>query len=251
MGKITAEENLLFHADKIIDICNSGKSKLKLFDGFVPIIPELYEDEDIIFTDVTPKALDSVANISVLRLGKPDGKTQAERGWQFHKVRKITTKELRKKTGIFSVEPYELDVAFESFPKVQDAFFVFRNQKIRVLDIPNYVCDPSMKQEIITTASITLGVQFNLENTPYVYLKPYNSEIGFSIWINDLAQVKELFTLREIPDGYKRRAALRHWVAKHLRRKPSKPDETVEVKRHLRGKESFEWFGIKGTIYVN
>lgn len=251
MGKITPEENLLFHADKIIDICNSGQSKLKSFDGFVPIIPELYDEEDIIFFDTTPKALNSVANISVLRLGIPDGKTQAQRKWQFHKVKKITTKELRKKTGIFAVEPYELDVAFESFPKVQDSFFVFRNGKIKVLDIPNYECTPQMKHEIATTASITLGVQFNLENAPYIYLKPENSNIGFSIWINDLAQVKELFTLREIPDGYKRRAALKHWVAKHLRRKSSKPDETVEVRRHLRGKESFEWFGMRGTIFVN
>lgn len=96
-----------------------------------------------------------------------------------------------------------------------------------------------------------LGVQFNLENQCHVYLKPEGASIGFNYPLNNLQQLKELFSLRDIPDGYKRRTSLRHGVAKHMRHKPSNQDELVEVRKHLGGREKFDWFGIKGEIFVN
>ena len=247
------EDVLLWQTDKIFDLCRNRKD-MKKYDGFVPIIPEIYgtaaDTDDIgIFMDVTPDALNGPVNCAALRLGIDDGKTSASKGWQCHLVREISTKELRKRAGIFSPKPFSLDVAYEHWLKGADDFFTFRKGTPTVLDIPNYVTDGYMKVEIQTTISCVLGCQFLLENMPHVYLRLDDCDVGFNLPICDLSEVKSLFSLRDIPDGYKRRAALRHWVASHLRRKPSKPDEKTTVKKHLRGKEDFEWFGISGTIY--
>ena len=244
-----SEEQLLYYADSIFDLCKSSEQKVRRFDGFVPIIPEMYDDEEIFFSDATPDALDCDAYVSVLHLGNAGGRTKEQRQWQFHKFRKISAKELRKRTGLFAINPYCYETAYESLQKVQYDYFTFRNERIVHIENPNFPYTQFSRKEIERSAQLSLGVQFYIENTPHVYLKPENSDIGFTYPISDLSQLKELFSLRDIQDGYKRRAALKHWVAKHLRHKRRNPDETVEIKRYLRGKETFKWFGITGTIF--
>lgn len=56
--------------------------------------------------------------------------------------------------------------------------------------------------------------------------------------------VKDLFRLRDMPEGRSRRAALRHWVSSHWRKKHSDPKAEVEVRRHFRGVERFNWNGL-------
>lgn len=246
------EEQLLWAADQMFDICKSADKKISIFDGFLPLLDGLSgfsDDDKIFFTDVEPNALDFDANISVFGPGFPD-LCGAKKEWQFHRVRKISTKELRKRAGIFTPNPYSLEIAFENHRKIENAFFTFRNGKPVVLDIPNTICDQKTKEEIKTTAQMTLAAQFILENTPHVYLKPEGSQIGFTYPLSSLSQVKELFSLRDIPDGYKRRAALKHWVVKHQRRNAHRPEDKIDVKKHLRGKEHFTWFGMEGAIFV-
>lgn len=244
------EEKLLYYSDKIIDMCS--RKNMKIFDGFVPLIPEMYNDDDnyVIFSDAKPSDLLSPVNVSLFRPGDPDG-YKAKKEWQFHRFRQISRKELRKRTGVFALNPYCLEIAYENHQHIADGFYTLKNSKFVPIQIPNYEYLDSVSDEVDITCRICMGMQFNLENQCYVYLKPEYSDIGFKYPIDNMSQLKELFKLRDIPDGYKRRAALRHWVAKHMRHKPSKPDELVDVKRHLRGKEHFNWFGISGTIYVN
>lgn len=61
-------------------------------------------------------------------------------------------------------------------------------------------------------------------------------------------EAKDVFRLREIEDGEKRRAALLHLVRRHHRTKAFTARETIEVREHLRGRESFVWKGITGEI---
>jgi hypothetical protein len=58
---------------------------------------------------------------------------------------------------------------------------------------------------------------------------------------------KELFRLRDIPQGKHRRAALRHWVREHWRKRDG---SAAAVRRHLRGSEEFTWHGLSGKICV-
>ncbi len=244
-----SEETLLTYAEKIISLCQ--RKDIQKFDGFFPLVPEIYDEDYGIFRDAKPTDLsDKNVNVSCFVFGLEEGRN-ARKESQFLRLKSITAKELRKRTGIFAINPYSLDVAFEKIPNQADAFFQFVGGKMKFLDIPNYVTPAFLKQEAFDSVQTLLGIQWNLDNQNYVYLKPDNSPIGFKYPIDSLDQLKELFKLRDIPDGYKRRVALRNWVAKHMRRKPSKPDEFVEVKRHLRGKENFKWFGMSGTIFVN
>jgi hypothetical protein len=64
----------------------------------------------------------------------------------------------------------------------------------------------------------------------------------------DPVGAREAFRLRDIPEGRARRAAIRHWVVNHYRRKHSDPTAEVEVRAHLRGATTFVWNGLNCTI---
>lgn len=73
---------------------------------------------------------------------------------------------------------------------------------------------------------------------------------GFEVRIpTDSRGARRLLSLRDIPAGRERRAALRHWVTKHHRRLIG-PEETVEVdvREHLRGAIPFAWEDFSGTV---
>lgn len=243
-----SEEILLHYADKIIDLCS--RKDIAPFDGFVPVIPDLFDEEYFIFTDVRPSDLAGKVNVSALRLGDPN-KSDASSEAQFFRLKALSAKELRKKAGVFSINPFMVQVAFEKFPQKTDAFFTGTKNGFKAIEIPNYAYNPVTMREALLGAQIALGIQFNLENQCYVYLRPENAPIGFKYPIDNLQQLRELFSLRDVPDGLKRRAALRHWVARHMRRAPRAEEKSIEVKHHLRGRESFDWFGIRGTIFIN
>jgi hypothetical protein len=59
---------------------------------------------------------------------------------------------------------------------------------------------------------------------------------------------REVFRLRDIPEGASRRAALRHWVAEHWRKRRSDPAEEAKVRAHLRGATEFTWNGLRCKI---
>lgn len=58
--------------------------------------------------------------------------------------------------------------------------------------------------------------------------------------------VLELFNDRNKPADKDRRAALRHWVSQHRRRKQG--GDFGDVRRHLRGETAFQWRGFDVTI---
>jgi hypothetical protein len=70
--------------------------------------------------------------------------------------------------------------------------------------------------------------------------------------ITDPEGARDVFRLRDLPNGASRRAALRHWVEGHYRRKVV-PDqdydaEAIKVIAHLRGATEFVWNGLQCSI---
>jgi len=63
----------------------------------------------------------------------------------------------------------------------------------------------------------------------------------------DYAGVKEVFRLRDMPNGSSRRKALLHWVSDHYRKK--RDDSNTKVDSYLRGKTKFIWNGMMCNIY--
>lgn len=80
-----------------------------------------------------------------------------------------------------------------------------------------------------------------------VYLRLDDGPIGVTI-STDATGVKELFRLRDKPIGRKRRLPLLHWVKGHYRRSRKDPEVEVWVRKHVRGRMEFSWFGLQGVI---
>lgn len=61
--------------------------------------------------------------------------------------------------------------------------------------------------------------------------------------------IRELFKARDVPDGKRRRAALRNWVRAHVRkRRKADPQAEIDVRKHLRGATSFTWCGMRARV---
>jgi hypothetical protein len=67
--------------------------------------------------------------------------------------------------------------------------------------------------------------------------------------ITDPIGAREVFRLRDIDPGKDRRSALRHWVETHYRRKRIDAVEEQKIWAYLRGKEEFNWRGMKCIIH--
>lgn len=67
-------------------------------------------------------------------------------------------------------------------------------------------------------------------------------------FVTDPIGAREVFRLRDIPNGGERRAALLHWVSEHWRKRRKDPDEERKVRAHLRGATEFQWNGLRCCI---
>lgn len=64
----------------------------------------------------------------------------------------------------------------------------------------------------------------------------------------DPVGAREVFRLRDIPEGRQRRTAIRHWVSEHWRKRRHDPAEEVKVREHLRAATTFTWSGLRCEI---
>jgi hypothetical protein len=64
----------------------------------------------------------------------------------------------------------------------------------------------------------------------------------------DPVGVRAWFKMRDVPEGMTRRAALLHWVREHWRQNRHDPETELHVREHLRGRTTFDWFGMVGTV---
>lgn len=66
--------------------------------------------------------------------------------------------------------------------------------------------------------------------------------------LTDPLGAREVFALRDMPNGKSRRAAIRHWVKSHYRQSRVDPESRSYVAKHLRGVSRFNWNGLGCTI---
>lgn len=69
-------------------------------------------------------------------------------------------------------------------------------------------------------------------------------------FLTDPLGAREVFRLRDIPPGRDRRAALRHWVSAHARKRHPDMDGEARtwIRRHLRGATDFTWNGLRCRV---
>lgn len=64
----------------------------------------------------------------------------------------------------------------------------------------------------------------------------------------DPTGIKDIFRIRDLPEGRDRRAALMTWVEDHWRQDRTDPELEGYVRKHLRGLTSFTWQGMAGEV---
>lgn len=61
----------------------------------------------------------------------------------------------------------------------------------------------------------------------------------------DTTGIKEIFKIRDLPEGRDRRDALLGWVGEHWRQDRNDPEIEIYVRKHLRGRTEFTWRGMQ------
>lgn len=98
------------------------------------------------------------------------------------------------------------------------------------------------QRSAVNAARVANMVLFSRRYQWYVKLG-YEGKVGI-LFPTSPDGAREVFRLRDIPNGKARRSALLHWVSSHWRRVPSLPTKGTMVRQHMRGAESFSWNGL-------
>lgn len=105
--------------------------------------------------------------------------------------------------------------------------------------------------DLITKVNYSFNVKLSAYYEWFVYIRESDNSIGFKVPINPSAS-KEIFMLRDIPEGAVRRKAICNFVREHLRtvRNNEMSSEEIQttVKRHLRGETKFNWRGLQVNV---
>jgi hypothetical protein len=67
-------------------------------------------------------------------------------------------------------------------------------------------------------------------------------------FMTDPTGIKDIFRIRDLPEGRDRRAALLAWITDHWRQNRFDPEIEGYVRKHLRGAVRFVWRGLVGEI---
>lgn len=215
-------------------------------------------DEERVFPDVTPSDLDGETwDFSAITKYEDDPEGSS---YTLRRYRRASVKELRGRGRIYSSMVNESAVACispEDGGYVSARFYTFfvngkwvleeRPQVNDSMFCPEWVNGQSLtlgtKCDSNWDPSIALGLQFNEQYEWHVDIQRGDSiELSFE---TDPYGAQEIFRLRDIPDGKKRRAALRNWVTQHWRKTR---DAETSVRRHLRGAEQFVWNDLRCVV---
>lgn len=258
---MTKEEMHLQSYNNVIDILYNRKDVhgLKKYDGFIPFDPDILDNlggENVngIFIDATPECLDFPLNISVFHFAQIGVKDCD--GDNLIRIKKADPKTIRKLTNRFSVNGYTVEWQnfqdnFKSYIMPVELHKNETGDKMRVILPHNmYPKDWGIVERAKKVLCCFIGLQFVMENVCSVYVKPENSEIGMRIPLTTLSSAKDIFKMRDIEPGMKRRSALKHFVSEHTRRCPINKNETIQIARYLRGAEKFDWNGFKCVISI-
>lgn len=115
--------------------------------------------------------------------------------------------------------------------------------------------DPQMGLLSLIDLVNKINFAFNIKLSAYyewfVYIRENDNSIGFKVPINPSAS-KEIFQLRDIPEGKQRKSAICNFVREHMRtiRRDEMTNDEIQttVKRHLRGETKFNWRGLQVNV---
>jgi len=250
MGVNTEEK-----VDRIMEVFDLIKSTSKgwaniftRFNGAVYIDTDFHNEEDGqngYFTDVDPvKDLDFQLNVKCLTW------SQEYNTLSMLSLKSTNAKQSRGRYKICDPRMVAYDMAVLPMtnrpPIAMSQIISWRGNTF----VPNSTAYPRISHFTLEEQDrirILLGIQFTNRYDWVVQLGyPDRMKINF---ITNPSSIRDLFKLRDVPEGKKRRESLRNWVSEHKRKRSTIEEDTIYVKKHLRGATSFSWDGLEGVIY--
>lgn len=181
--------------------------------------------------------------------------------WQFFRIVTLNPKEMRGRLSIVTPKMYKMEyMRVDSTGRMfsaTNAFAVVNGKTVNALmgrytegrrDDVWYVSDPSLGRPcehgvIVHSHCLALRQYYNWS----VLLS--EGDGPRARFLTDPLGVREAFRLRDIPPGKRRRAALRHWVREHWRkRRDAGANDRAWIEAYLRGATEFVWNGLRCRI---
>lgn len=218
------------------------------FDGAEPMYLDEIENagraEDapdrLFFADATPSDVENRLDVRVIT---GDYDSPSPDTIQLGRFRFVSPKTVRGKVTIPGVYVIEHGVAFLDTAKGQaETGALYYTSP----DGKRWFNSKGRPMPQVNPGTVAMGVQFtrNAEWRAYI---AWDGFPGITI-PTDPTGARELFRLRDIPNGQLRRAALRNWVEGHWRKSRTDTEAEIEVRKHLRGATEFHWNGLRVVI---
>lgn len=157
----------------------------------------------------------------------------SEEGYGFNKMSR-----LENNTNIISPMPTSLKQGY------------FIDKKYIADNIKSWIDEPnSMYMQMIKTFHIALQLALTYDYEWSCYIKENKDSIGVRIPISPSSS-KDIFQLRDLPDGKQRKSAIVNFVKEHYRNVDNSDgtDKQVLISKHLRGELKFNWRGLEVHI---
>lgn len=240
------------------------KARVEAFDGFEMFEPKLQGDEEILFTnpgDIPVWPMDACWGMPLNAETNENGLN----GWGFKRVCTLDQKKWRGKIRRYfprMVEHHELSVTPSGVSLGSFAPLGLLKNKVvlcanRTHPGAGITVDQKQMYETARPDAFTAFERFDVGFAHGVMLR---REYLWSVllgepgiprarFVTDILGVREAFRLRDIPAGASRRAALRHWVREHWRKRGRESEvDRAWVRSHLRGATDFTWSGLNCRI---
>lgn len=221
-----------------------GRLRQKQFDGAMPMMPDFIEladgDEGAIFSGWHPSEVARPTDVRLLTLDRDN-----DGAFACASIRSLNAADIRGR--VRPALPYPMLVA-SWWPAVgavdTTVMGLAGPQQWSNIDATRRNT-PEKDAHWSVQIQMALGCSMFMRSRWSVYLADGGIGVTFP---TDAVGAREVFRLRDIPEGRARRAALRTWVTEHWRINPQAVDEEVLVREHLRGAQTFDWSGLQCRI---
>jgi hypothetical protein len=225
----------------------NGAEPLLMDENDVPIFHQGVTDDYGFFMDAHPDDLDGRVDVATVSLDGEGGDWREGR-FAITRLRGLNAADVRgraKRIMKHFVEVSRVWVRGET-TALASRHLMGSNGDCRWTALePWYEADAVIDREWSRLVQALLGVQF----TRRYYWSVELGYVGLPAlrFPTDPIGAREIFRLRDIPEGKARREALRHWVRAHWRRRREGGDP-VAVREFLRGQTTFVWEGLRCTL---
>lgn len=224
----------------LADFKNSPGERVdaRTFSGALPMLDEWTKrhDDVPVFLDAKPSDLAKPLNVSIVT-PTSDGTAK----FTLIRNRAVTAKDVRGQILTPRRHLVKAQAAWILESGRADALTTLlgSNDGVKWTQVSNIIRTEIPDEWYSESVAVSYGMAFAEESFWAVTLG-WIGQPSVKFW-TDPVGAREVFRLRDLPDGRQRRAALKHWVSEHWRQNRTDHTEQKFVREHLRGAERFVW----------